>query len=217
MLLPATMMMTMSSLAVAQTTDSTSVDGSPLAQSANTPRKASKVTVRVTPHVLSGERVKAHGKVRPGGRRWVTVRVSGKKVKTVRTERDGTYRVRFTADQGIGVYKLTAKVRGNDRAKPAESRDQRLNVYRRTFASWYGPGLYGNSTACGQTLTPDTMGVANKTLPCGTKVTLHYRGRTVTVPVIDRGPYVAGRDWDLTGATKSKLGFGSTGTVLSTK
>jgi rare lipoprotein A (peptidoglycan hydrolase) len=39
----------------------------------------------------------------------------------------------------------------------------------------------------------------------------------VTVPVVDRGPYVAGREWDLTGATKARLRFPSTGTVWSTR
>ena len=63
---------------------------------------------------------------------------------------------------------------------------------------------------------PGTMGVANKTLPCGTKVKLRYHGRTVTVPVIDRGPYVAGRDYDLTEAAKRcGSGFPGVGTVLA--
>jgi rare lipoprotein A (peptidoglycan hydrolase) len=61
------------------------------------------------------------------------------------------------------------------------------------------------------------VGVANKTLPCGTKVTFRYRGRMATARVIDRGPYAAGREWDLTAALKAKLRFGSTGTVLSTR
>ena len=65
-------------------------------------------------------------------------------------------------------------------------------------------------------LTSSTLGVANKTLPCGTLVTLHYAGHTVRVPVVDRGPYVAGRDFDLTEATKRALGFGDTGEVWST-
>jgi rare lipoprotein A len=60
------------------------------------------------------------------------------------------------------------------------------------------------------------MGVANKTLPCGTLVTLRYDGRTVRVPVVDRGPYAAGRDFDLTEATKQTLGFGGVGQVWST-
>ena len=64
---------------------------------------------------------------------------------------------------------------------------------------------------------PGTLGVANKTLPCGTKVKLRYHGRSVTVPVIDRGPYVAGRDYDLTEATKERLGFPGVGTVLASR
>ena len=89
--------------------------------------------------------------------------------------------------------------------------------YRAGRASWYGPGLYGNHLGCGGTLSPGTLGVAHKYLPCGTKVTFRYRGRSATVPVVDRGPFVAGREWDLTAATKQKLGFGSTGTVWSTR
>ena len=105
-----------------------------------------------------------------------------------------------------------------DRLAAAAARSLRkVHVYRPGQASWYGPGLYGNALGCGGTLTPGKLGVANKRLPCGTRVTLRYRGRSVTVPVIDRGPYVGGREWDLTAATKARLGFGSTGTVWSTK
>jgi hypothetical protein len=65
--------------------------------------------------------------------------------------------------------------------------------------SWYGPGFYGNRTACGVVvLEKDTVGVAHRTLPCGTRVTFRYNGRTVTTEVIDRGPYVKGRIWDMT-------------------
>ena len=90
-----------------------------------------------------------------------------------------------------------------------------LIVYRRSYVSWYGPGFYGHRTACGRTLSPHTLGVANKHLRCGTKVTLRYGRRMVTVPVIDRGPYVAGREYDLTAATRNRLHFGSTGTLWS--
>ena len=48
-------------------------------------------------------------------------------------------------------------------------------------------------------------------------VTFRYRGKTARVPVIDRGPFAGNREWDLTAATKAKLGFGSTGVVHSTK
>lgn len=69
--------------------------------------------------------------------------------------------------------------------------------------SWYGPGFYGQHTACGEVLTETLMGVANRTLPCGTLVTFRNpaNGQTVTVPVVDRGPYVSGRTWDLTKGT----------------
>jgi len=68
-----------------------------------------------------------------------------------------------------------------------------------TNVSWYGPGFIGSGTACGQTYTKTLMGVAHRTLPCGTLVTFRNpaNGRQVTVPVIDRGPYVSGRQWDL--------------------
>jgi hypothetical protein len=89
-----------------------------------------------------------------------------------------------------------------------------LRVYRLAGASWYGGG---GGLACGGQLTSSTMGVANKTLPCGTLVTLRYGRRTVRVPVVDRGPYVAGREFDLTEATKRALGFEGVGEVWSTR
>ena len=73
-------------------------------------------------------------------------------------------------------------------------------------ASWYGPGFYGNKTACGQIYSPQLFGVAHLTLPCGTQLTLVYGERAVMVPVIDRGPYIAGRAIDLSNATKLALG-----------
>jgi rare lipoprotein A len=73
-------------------------------------------------------------------------------------------------------------------------------------ASWYGPGFYGNRTACGQTYTPEIFGVAHRLLPCGTPIRITSpAGVTVVVPVIDRGPYVAGRSLDLSNATKLAL------------
>ena len=60
--------------------------------------------------------------------------------------------------------------------------------------SWYGPGFYGNRTGCGGRLDYGELGVAHKSLPCGTKVTFRHRGRSVRVPVMDRGPYVGSRE-----------------------
>lgn len=82
-----------------------------------------------------------------------------------------------------------------------------VRTMARTEASWYGPGLYGNGVACGGTLRPGTIGVAHKTLPCGSKVMVGYRGRYLMAKVIDRGPYIAGRALDLTYAAAEQLDF----------
>lgn len=79
--------------------------------------------------------------------------------------------------------------------------------------SWYGPGFYGKRTACGEAFTKTIMGVANRTLPCGTLVTFKYKTYVATVPVIDRGPYVAGRQWDLSGGLCTYLHHCFTGPI----
>lgn len=81
--------------------------------------------------------------------------------------------------------------------------------------SWYGPGFYGKRTACGYAMTESLVGVAHKTLPCGTLITFKNpaNGRIVTAPVVDRGPYVAGRQFDLTGGLCLKLGHCYTGSI----
>ena len=86
-------------------------------------------------------------------------------------------------------------------------------MLRPRAVTWYGPGFFGNTTACGQTLAPDTLGVANRTLPCGTKVELLYHGRRIVVPVIDRGPFGTAASYDLTQATAQSLGLTASETV----
>jgi hypothetical protein len=72
---------------------------------------------------------------------------------------------------------------------------------------------YGHTVACGGILRVPELGVANKTLPCGTEVTFRYGDRAVRVPVIDRGPYIPGREWDLSGAAAEALHFPGLGPV----
>ncbi|MGE5409169.1 MAG: septal ring lytic transglycosylase RlpA family protein [Syntrophothermus sp.] len=89
-----------------------------------------------------------------------------------------------------------------------------FSPWRVAGASWYGgPSMWGATTACGQTLRPSTLGVANKTLPCGTAVKFRYHGRVLITRVIDRGPYVSGRSWDFTAAASEALGFEGVGRV----
>ena len=86
-----------------------------------------------------------------------------------------------------------------------------MTVYRQAGASWY---YDAGNTACG---FHAQYGVANRTLPCGTKVAFRYGGRSVTATVDDRGPYVGGRDWDLSQTTAGALGFGGVGEVWSSQ
>ena len=86
--------------------------------------------------------------------------------------------------------------------------------FRVAGASWYGgKTMWGRETACGQVLRPSTVGVANKTLPCGTPVKFVWHGRSIVAPVIDRGPYIKGRAWDLTEAAADALGFEGVGRI----
>ncbi|HYM46419.1 MAG TPA: septal ring lytic transglycosylase RlpA family protein [Solirubrobacteraceae bacterium] len=83
----------------------------------------------------------------------------------------------------------------------------KTTVAKTGIATWFGPGFYGQTTACGQKLTPAVVGVANRTLPCGTLVKITYHGHTLTVPVLDRGPYASnGASWDLTAGAANALG-----------
>jgi rare lipoprotein A (peptidoglycan hydrolase) len=84
-------------------------------------------------------------------------------------------------------------------------------VWNVSIASFYDD--YGHGVACGGVLQVPELGVANKTLPCGTEVTFRYGDRAIRVPVIDRGPYIPGREWDLTGATAEALHFPGLGPI----
>jgi rare lipoprotein A (peptidoglycan hydrolase) len=98
-------------------------------------------------------------------------------------------------------------------ASTTEGQDLVFTPFKSAGASWYGPGLYGNKTACGQTLRATTIGVAHRSLPCGTMVKFVFEGSAVVAPVIDRGPFVKGRAWDLTAAASEALGFEGVGMV----
>jgi rare lipoprotein A len=182
-------------------------------------RSRSHVSLHLSTHsVLKGNGLAVRGKVRPSGRHRVKLVFRGPDggVRGVTTKANGTFALHWRPGR-TGSYAVRAYGLHDRRVRASRSAKRRLTTYRLAGASYYGPGLYGNGVACGGTLLPGTMGVAHKTLPCGTKVKLRYRGRTVTVPVIDRGPYVPGRDYDLTEAVKDRLGFPGVGTVLATR
>lgn len=206
-----------------QTTSTTTTGASaPMAVAASKPAKRQRSKLRIrraVRDVVAGSRASVRGTLKPArsgrtvrlqlhrGNGWTTV-------DQARTRKGGSFRLYYRTHKP-GTSRLRLLFSGDKLATPARRMVGHLNVYRRAMASWYGD--YGGPLACGGTLGYNTQGVAHKTLPCGTKVTLRYHGRTVRVPVIDRGPYIAGREYDLTGATKRRIGFGDTGMVLTTR
>jgi len=202
--------------AVAQT-PAPAAPGTPKA----TPVSGAKARIMVKArrlHVLAGKRTTVRGRVRPGVAglpvalqarhrgRWVTLDRS-------RTRPEGRYRLRDRVRSTLSA-RVRVRVRSGLGVHGGSRPLGRLNVYRFSSASWYGPGLYGNHLGCGGTLAPGSLGVAHKSLPCGSMVTLRHGGRSVRVPVIDRGPYVGGREFDLTAATAQRLRFSGHGAIL---
>jgi hypothetical protein len=116
------------------------------------------------------------------------------------------------------VFGASAASRGGRASAAGDSSSAaQITVYRPSVATYFGPGFYGQKTACGQTMSASLVGVANRTLPCGTLVEVSYGGRRLTVPVIDRGPYANGADWDLTSGAADALGITETvhiGTIV---
>jgi rare lipoprotein A len=128
---------------------------------------------------------------------------------------DGTFSAVWRANH-IGRFAMRAMITGTSQAHTADATPSLTStVYRPSRATEYGPGFYGKKTACGQRLRPGTIGVANRTLRCGESVAVYYRGRTLVVPVIDRGPYANGADWDLTMATGKALGIDGTAQIAA--
>lgn len=83
---------------------------------------------------------------------------------------------------------------------------------RPATASYYGPGFAGNLTASGEVFDPSAMTAAHKTLPFGTQLEVCYNGCT-TVTINDRGPYIPGREFDLSAGAAQAIGLGGVGTI----
>ena len=130
-----------------------------------------------------------------------------------RVAKNGRFRVTSKIST-MGDKAARLRIVGTSRGRGDVERVERVHGFRQAFASYYGPGLYGGALACGGRLTPGTIGVAHKSLPCGSKLTFRLGSREVQARVVDRGPYVGGREFDLTAATKARLGCGSTGNVM---
>jgi rare lipoprotein A len=162
-----------------------------------------------------GRGVRVRGSARSGAGRAIRIErraATGvwEPVGLAEADREGSFRLRWVPERS-GRYELRAVVAdsaesaGSGSAARASS-PRAVTVYRRARATWFGPGFYGKRTACGIVLRRSTVGVAHRRLPCGTKVAVTYRGRSLVVPVVDRGPYRRGVQYDLTGAAARLLG-----------
>lgn len=211
---------------LAATTATTAAANQPIgAQPSNSPlgpsapesvAVAAKLRVGQRPiNVLSGPTVDVRGDLLPGvpgrsvalqgrsGGRWHTL-------TSANTRAGGRFDLRLHAG-ALGAQRLRVRFAGDHSNTRSLEWGGLLTVYRESVASWYNDaGL----TACG---FHATLGVANKTLPCGTKVSFFYGGRKVTAVVDDRGPFVAGRDWDLNRNTAAALGVAGVATLWSSQ
>jgi hypothetical protein len=187
------------------------------------------VTITARAGTLLGRVARVRGVVRPGdaGRRVIVQRFDdaiarwravarsvvgpqGGFVAAWRADRSGRLRIRAV----LRPRAVTQARRGaRRRAAAVSSAELGVTVYRPEPATWYGPGFFGRQTACGIALREDTVGVAHPSLPCGTQVALLYGGRTLVVPVIDRGPFNGTARWDLTQAAAQALGMTASATV----
>lgn len=169
-------------------------------------------TVSAREDAMMGRRARVRGSVprSEAGRTLAVQRLDARKgwvqVATTTVDGNGDFLARWRADRS-GRISLRAVLLGTGARAAASSPQLGLTVYRPATSTWYGPGFYGRRTACGQRMSRTLLGVAHRRLPCGTKVALLYRGRTLTVPVVDRGPFRRGTRWDLTAATAEALGF----------
>lgn len=81
-------------------------------------------------------------------------------------------------------------------------------------ATWYGPGFEGATTASGEPFDPNDYTAAHRTMAFGTKLIVTYNGASVVVRVNDRGPYVSGRDLDLSQAAAEYIGLTAVGSAV---
>ena len=166
---------------------------------------------------LRGQRLAVRGRLMPwrAGRKVRLVGHFGRRgwqtLARTRTRTAGRFTLRFAADNGVS-RRLRVVFDGDRANRGLSASAGTLTVYSdESVASWYDDA---GGTACG---FHAGLGVANKSLPCGTKVSFRYGGHIVTATVDDRGPFVAGRTWDFNQNVAAALGFGGVGTVWATK
>jgi hypothetical protein len=127
---------------------------------------------------------------------------------------DGRFSAVWTIDR-VGLFATRAVLDAPGAVQAASVQTPLISVtgYRAAKATFFGPGLYGRRTACGQRLTRRLRGIAHRSLRCGSIVELVYNGHILRAPVVDRGPFARGIRYDLTRATARDLGFSETDVI----
>lgn len=93
--------------------------------------------------------------------------------------------------------------------EPLQSKQAKASQRLEGMASWYGPGFHGRKTANGERFDSQALTAAHRSLPFGTRVrvTNLNNGRSVTVRINDRGPFVGNRIIDLSAGAARSIGM----------
>jgi rare lipoprotein A len=166
-----------------------------------------------TTTAVAGQSTQINGRLLPGiagrtvvlqvqqGQRWVSAAVA-------RTRQGGGFDFRYVPTATSREH-VEVAFAGDELNSQADSAQRSVVPMEYAEVSWYEDG---GSTACG---FHATYGIASRTLPCGSKVTFSYGGRSVVATVDDRGPFVYSRLYDLSQSTAAALGMQGLATVLA--
>ena len=115
-----------------------------------------------------------------------------------------------SAGETNGVAKITVSKDSEPSMSPVNFNDMGVMT-----ASWYGPHFHGKLTANGEQYNQMALTAAHKSLPFGTilQVTNLKNGKSVIVRINDRGPYIEGRELDLSKGTALALGMINRGVI----
>jgi hypothetical protein len=181
------------------------------------PRRVALIATRfavdpIEQSLQAGHFMSLYGRLLPGAA-GETVQLAGqagggwKTLASARTGRAGGFALHAVARAGSTALRVSFAGGRGVRATAASAGT--VVGLEPTLASWY---YDAGSTACG---FHAFYGVANRTLPCGTKVTIEYGGRSLLATVDDRGPYVYGRSFDLNQNVSARLGMYGVASVLA--
>ncbi len=115
--------------------------------------------------------------------------------------------LRAAALLGVALVAVAIALALTTRDGKKETLPQPVGPWYAALAAPYLPSSAPKRGACGALIGPRTRGVAHPSLPCGVKVYVEYQGKEALTQVVDRGPRVPGREFDVTVALARQLGL----------